>query len=579
MNRILLARGSFPFRITTIHPCLALGDGSSSWTLDSSMSIRSVSSSSSNNNSHPSSHSGLVPPSSTTASRRRLQSLAALRRPPSAHDNHNTNPSQPSPLENNHHHHNPSPSVQTRRRRRRPLYISATRQHVGKTTTSLAVVSGLQKRVGKIGFMKPVGQKALQVHEQQQPQQDPNDDNDNHNKEKDEPNPISCDKDAVLMKHYFGLDHLRYQDMSPVLIPKGYTKRFVDGQIASSDQQSKVLKAYDRIAHDSHLVVCEGTGHTAVGSCVHASNAQVASWLGARMVLVANGGLGHALDELELNRAYCNQFGVELAGVIINKVRPDKYEQTKHYLTKALQDQWGGVPLLGVIPDRPFLGCPAMADLEKLLEGSQLVSGQAHRYRHYTVHGGDLNLVATSLQVFLRNIQTRTDSNRTLYVCHASRHEILLGFLMESQRFLQQQQEQSSTNTSPPWEAALIVTGCDDHPPCPQVLEMVVDHPQAPPVLLAPQSTAQVLQELHAYTPKLYYEDGHRVHTAILHYESYVDFDTLLEQTETTTTEDDDRSTTTTTTSSTTAVAASSASRSLSPPPLEQEQWVAAIPS
>jgi hypothetical protein len=33
----------------------------------------------------------------------------------------------------------------------RPLYIAATRQHVGKTTVSLAVLSGLQKRFDKIG--------------------------------------------------------------------------------------------------------------------------------------------------------------------------------------------------------------------------------------------------------------------------------------------------------------------------------------------------------------------------------------------------------------------------------------------
>ena len=36
-------------------------------------------------------------------------------------------------------------------RYQRPLYVAATRQHVGKTTVSLAVLSGLQKRFDKIG--------------------------------------------------------------------------------------------------------------------------------------------------------------------------------------------------------------------------------------------------------------------------------------------------------------------------------------------------------------------------------------------------------------------------------------------
>lgn len=66
----------------------------------------------------------------------------------------------------------------------------------------------------------------------------------------------------------------------------------------------------------------------------------------------ANGGLGRAFDELELNRVLCEQNDVRIAGVIINKVIPDKYEQTKYYMQKAIMQTWG-IPLLGCIPDRP----------------------------------------------------------------------------------------------------------------------------------------------------------------------------------------------------------------------------------
>ena len=46
----------------------------------------------------------------------------------------------------------------------RPLFIAATRQHVGKTTVSLAVLSGLRKRFGdRVGFVKPVGQQHVPV--------------------------------------------------------------------------------------------------------------------------------------------------------------------------------------------------------------------------------------------------------------------------------------------------------------------------------------------------------------------------------------------------------------------------------
>ena len=70
------------------------------------------------------------------------------------------------------------------------------------------------------------------------------------------------------------------------------------------------------------------------------------------VIVSANGGLGKAFDQLELNRVLCEQNNVRIAGVIINKVIPEKYEQTKHYLAKAMMQTWE-IPLLGCIPDRP----------------------------------------------------------------------------------------------------------------------------------------------------------------------------------------------------------------------------------
>lgn len=91
-----------------------------------------------------------------------------------------------------------------------PIYVAATKEHVGKTSTSMALLSGLQKRFHKVGFMKPVGQKSLRV-------------------QTDDGDWINIDKDAVLVKEHFGLDHLDYRHTSPVLIPQGYTKDYLDG--------------------------------------------------------------------------------------------------------------------------------------------------------------------------------------------------------------------------------------------------------------------------------------------------------------------------------------------------------------
>jgi BioD-like phosphotransacetylase family protein len=368
----------------------------------------------------------------------------------------------------------------------------------------MALLSGLQKRLNQVGFMKPVGQVCLEVREGNEI--------------------LQVDKDAVLVKEHFHLDHVKYQNISPVLIPRGYTREYLDGHINTIEQQELVHRAYLEIKETSDIVLCEGTGHCAVGSIVHASNAQVASWLGAKMVLVANGGLGNTFDELELNKALCDREGVEICGVIVNKVQTEKLQQTKEYIQKALDLHWGenAVPLLGVIPDRPFLGCPALADFERLFQ-TQLLTGRQHQLRHY--HVQDVNLVATSLQVFLRDM--RNNPRRTLYVCHASRNDILLGFLLESP-LITERLDGTKMN-----ESALIVTGIDEHPLSNQVLDIVnamKNSETSPPVMLVPFSTRHVMEQIARYTPKLNYEDSHRARTAVEHYEPFINFDLLLQQ-------------------------------------------------
>ena len=70
--------------------------------------------------------------------------------------------------------------------------------------------------------------------------------------------------------------------------------------------------------------------------------------------------------------------------MIINKVNPDKFDQTRNYLTKAIEQMWKGPngeeapPILGVVPDRSYLGSPALADVETLFATS-LLSGSDHR--------------------------------------------------------------------------------------------------------------------------------------------------------------------------------------------------------
>ena len=138
----------------------------------------------------------------------------------------------------------------------RPIFVAATRQHVGKTTTSLAIMSGLKKRFDKVGFIKPVGQQHVPVKSEKRNEI------------------LRVDKDVCLVKEHFHLDHIDYDSMSPVIIPAGYTKRYVDGEIAITDQVDRIMTAMEQVTEASDVVLLEGTGHCAVGSVVGVNNAR-----------------------------------------------------------------------------------------------------------------------------------------------------------------------------------------------------------------------------------------------------------------------------------------------------------------
>lgn len=70
----------------------------------------------------------------------------------------------------------------------RPIFVAATKQHVGKTTTSLAIMSGLQKRFGRVGFIKPVGQQHVEVNSGKGDEM------------------LRVDKDVCLVKEHFRLE-------------------------------------------------------------------------------------------------------------------------------------------------------------------------------------------------------------------------------------------------------------------------------------------------------------------------------------------------------------------------------------
>jgi BioD-like phosphotransacetylase family protein len=145
--------------------------------------------------------------------------------------------------------------------------------------------------------------------------------------------------------------------------------------------------------------------------------------------------------------------------------------------------------------------CPALADLEGLF-GTQLICGKEHRFRHYNTE--DINLVTTSLTRFLENL--RQKPSRTLYICHVTRDDLIVGFMGEYQR--------RRDETEKPHEAALIVCGRRDKYQLSSEVQDMLLRLQGAPVMLVEMSTHDTMSAIHRFTPKLNIHDTNRVKIA-----------------------------------------------------------------
>jgi len=224
------------------------------------------------------------------------------------------------------------------------VFIAATRQHDGKTTTSLGLIAALQKKFSRIDYIKPVGQRFVEVAEQK------------------------IDEDTVLMDSVYSLN-CPLVDMSPIAVEPDFTRKYL--QAANNDNLiRKIQDAFDRVAWEKEFVLCEGSGHAGVGAVFDLSNAQVAKHLGCKAIIVSRGGIGKPIDEVALNQALFEKEGVEIIGVIINKVLPDKVDYITDFARRGLKRK--GLELLGVIPHQPMLSSPTVDSIREELDAEVL---------------------------------------------------------------------------------------------------------------------------------------------------------------------------------------------------------------
>ncbi|HET7625128.1 MAG TPA: AAA family ATPase [Verrucomicrobiae bacterium] len=336
------------------------------------------------------------------------------------------------------------------------VFIAATRQNDGKTTTSLGLIAALKEYFPRIGYIKPVGQRFVEIEEHK------------------------IDEDTVLMDSVYRLN-CPLVDMSPIAVEPDFTRKYLES--ANNDALvKKIQKAFDRVAWEKDFVLCEGSGHAGVGSVFDLSNAQVARTLGAKVIIVTQGGIGKPIDEVALNQALYEKEGVEIIGVIINKVIGEKMDYITDFARRGLKRK--GLELLGVVPHQRVLSSPTIGLIREELDAEMLNENGNFRSLVEEVIVGAMG-AQNAIKFFRRG---------ALLITPGDREDIILAAC-------------ASLESNSEKMAGIVLTG--NFRPSASVLKVIRAMPV--PVLLAAPDSYEVAAKVHDLTVKTRPTDAEKI--------------------------------------------------------------------
>ena len=357
------------------------------------------------------------------------------------------------------------------------LFVAATRMNDGKTTTCLGLFAALQTIFPRMGFIKPVGQRFVEV--------------DGH----------KIDEDSVLLDKIYDV-HVPIESMSPVAVDGTFTRRFLKSPDTMLPELEDIIcRAFDRVSWEKDFTLIEGTGHAGVGSVFDLSNARVAKLLEAKVILVTPGGIGRPIDEIALNKALFDHEGVEVVGVILNKVEADKIDLIEDYAGRGLSRL--GVPLLGVLPIQQILSAPNLAQIAEHIDGRWLNGrrgGAKQRVERVVVGAMTAKGIVEHLQA------------GTLIITPGDRDDIILAAISSAQL--------QPTNTV----AGIILT--NDIEPHPKLRELLTQTDI--PVITAAGESYTITSKINGMTVKTQPEDTDKIPIIKRLITEHVDLDKLL---------------------------------------------------
>lgn len=356
------------------------------------------------------------------------------------------------------------------------VFIAATEQDTGKTTTSLGLYAALRKILPRIGYIKPVGQRFTEVDGRR------------------------IDEDSLLMKSVYET-LVPIEDMSPITIEPDFTRRYIN-EANHDTLVRRIQRSFDRACWEKDFTIIEGSGHAGVGAVFDLSNATIARILASKVLLVVPGGIGLPIDEGALNKALFEQEGVEVVGVVMNKVLASKMEQVTDFARRGFARF--GLELLGVMPVQKMLAEPSLYQISETIHGTFHCNARLARNQASDVVMGSVSSANISRKL----------ADGTLLIVPGDREDIVLAAISEV--------------SSPRDKKLCGLILSDDLKPHPSLLKMLEE--TRLPVVFSAMDSYSIAQRILSLTIKIQPGDTHKIESVQDLVARHIDIPRLLEK-------------------------------------------------
>ena len=355
------------------------------------------------------------------------------------------------------------------------LYIATLESHSGKSLVVLGLMQLLLGKMAKVGYFRPVIDDIAEGEV------------DNHIN-----TVISHFNLDLKVEEAFALTQSQVVDM------------FNDGR--QGDILDTIIAKFKKLETQFDFILVEGSDFSSDGSIIEFDlNIDIAKNLGTPVVLIDNG-RGKTLEEfcgnLESAVNTYIQKGIEILGVVANKVRPEN-TATVH---ERLQLELGEKTIPFTVPRVKNLSHPTLHEILDALNG-QVLFGKDNLDNQT----GSFGVGAMQLHNYLTHLR-----DNSLVITPGDRSDIILGAL------------QANLSDNYPAISGIVLTG--GILPEPSILKLLEGFETHVPIISVQQGTFETTNAVGNIKSKIYAKSKQKIATSIALFNAHINGELLLER-------------------------------------------------